>query len=240
MREYPWSERRPSAEHYQNFRNLADFHALTLAWLSDLEIEPDGTHLKRVMGPLTSEDIWMLGSLVENTLPSQLDKILVDESTPEDLLKKLRQTVWGAQAWALKNVLERTPREEQPALRNLLEQSSWKAGRRCALARWAHLDPNQARDLGHVFACLQDSPFSGYPQGPGFLVRRQVSSEIETEMLLCPHRSPSTEVQPMADLLCMLHVHWIRGYAYGLNPFVMITYRTGSRCILRWAFHKIQ
>lgn len=247
----PWHLRRPSTEDYQWFRNLVDLHMLTAEWLGSLKMEREATphQLRRVLSPSVQESLWMLEKLTQSSIPNDLESLL-DDSKPAEMLSRLEYTVWAVQAWTVMNILDKTPREERSAMRNVLEQSSWKSGRACAKRRWPEFPDGYRSDLRGILAAFRSSPFSGYPRHSTFLVKRATGSELQLELLGCPHQSRYLEVQAVADDLCHLQTHWMRGFAYALNPTVMLDYlpvqrsqfraRSGNRrCLQSWRFHLV-
>jgi len=245
MRENPWHIRRPTTEHYQRFRNLIDLHQLTCTWLEDLNLDQPTTphQIKRVGIPGIAESLRVLENLTSRTVPKDLEDFL-DESYPDELLDKLQQTIWVMHSWSLRSIFEQTPRDEWAALRNVLEQSSWKAGRDCCKRRWKQIPVYATKNLRGILAAFQDSPLSGYPKFSSFLIKRATAMELDLELLQCPHNSPFLEVETVADDLCPLHTHYMRGYVYHLNTTVLMDYKNGirgskkqDRCSQRWYFH---
>jgi hypothetical protein len=227
MREHPWHLRRASAEHHHWYRNLTDLHALTTAWLNDLNVPRSPNALRRGLDDDLAETLWLLeGMSAETETPGpRLDSIL-DDTRPEDLLSRLERTIWLVQAWTLIGITDKVEKtagtEDRDSLLNQLEQSSWRAGRLCATRRWPNLDPEARGDLRGIFAALRDSPLSGSAQRPAWLVRRRLPAELQLELLDCPHRGRFPEIAPVADRLCELHAHWLRGFAYALNSRISI------------------
>src|SRR5690606_27633027 len=228
----------------QLFANLLDLHAMTKAWLKELNLDqpPTPHHLKRVLSPGIRDSFWKLETVSRSAVPREIEMIL-GEGNPDDVLSKLGYTVRAIQAWTLRSILEQTPSEEASALKNLLEHTSWKAGRECGSRRWQRTAEEPRQDLRGILAALQDSPLSGYPRNSTFLVIRALPQNARVELLDCPHQSRYVEVQPVVDELCALQTFWMRGFAYSLNSRVLIDYRPVTseerekRCTLHWHFH---
>jgi hypothetical protein len=233
MRENPWHLRLPTTEHHQWFKNLVDLHELTTSWLKEVQTDRPSHFLTRGLSTEVTENLWMLDSL-SNT---PMEKLL-DDTQPQDMLGRLEQTVWAFQSWTLTQLYGKTtPSSTRNALDSMLEQASWKLGRSCVEARWRELAQTGNQDLRDILLALNDSPFSGYPKGEGFLVRRAIAKEIQIELRCCPHQVQYQEVKPVADRLCRLHSHWMRGFAYALNNRVSVEHLVQSpRCVQRWCF----
>lgn len=251
MRREPWHQRLPATEHYQWFKNLVELHELTNSWLKEVQIEYSQHSMNRGFSKRVTENLWMLDSLAERKVEDFLD-----DTSPEDVLGRLEHAVWAAQAWTLTHFYLQTAEDSRKALDSVLEQLCWKAGRRCAESRWQTLLPTTSTtnsagttrtqleaehdkegrmDLRDVVLAFRDSPCSGTSHREPFLIRRAVREKVELELLSCPHRMPYHEVAAVADRLCELHWHFLKGYAYALNP------GTGAeailkkpRCIHRW------
>ncbi len=230
-----WYSRRLKAEHQQWFRNLVDFHEITLGWLGELKIDRLPHELPRGVSPKLdksiSENLWML-----NSLPSRNLNALLDDTCVDDTLARLEHALWAVQAWTLGHLLEKDARG---ALENLLEQVSWKLGRKCAEARWKGILRSATEDLPRLVSTLSDSPFAGYPHETNFLPQRETRAEVALELRTCPHQSPYPEIKPYSDLLCHLHTHWMRGFIYALNSKATVELKRGShelRCTQRWFF----
>lgn len=239
MKEHPWHLPSVTAKHFHRFRNLADFHHLTLAWLEELkEVKP--SHLM-TRGPHThhpeiAANFWMLDSLSEVNIEP-----LLDDTSPDDFLGRLDQTVWALQAWALLELKEKTPKEQRSNLFSILQQCAWNVGRKCAENRWGALPVHSRQDLRVLLYALADSPMSGSLYGNAFLIRRAIANEIQIELKICPHLCPHTEVAPSADDLCQLHTHWIKGFLYTINNQISVEHQIEKpRCIHRWMLNASQ
>ena len=262
-RENPWHLRIPITEHHQWFRNLVDLHRLTEAWRqatlpkqeTQLKKEvhaKNATHPKNATENLTAgisaqlgrkvkESLWMLDHLLDRNIEQ-----FMDDTLPEDMLGRLDHAVWAVQAGTLTAIsaaIESPEIMESPpsptVVVQALEQTSWNLGRACAEERWRPLLRRGDQDLRGVVLALQDTPFSGYPRGDGFLVKRAIRTEIEIELHSCPHHSPYAEVNSVADHLCHFHAHWMRGFASSLNRKIEVELyprpRLGQhRCLQRW------
>lgn len=245
MRSQPWHEPRPTLTHYQWFKNLLDLHRVTRAWVRDLKVEtapaPELTYqLTRVMGPDLRVNLDQIQGLSETATEADLD-LLLDHTTPTELLQKLEITVWAVHAWTFKDILEKTPKNEREAMLNLLEQSCWKSGRECANRRWPSFPDASKGDLRDIAAAFDDTPFSGYPDTSNFLVRRALKDHVELELIHWGESHP--QVASLADIvdLGILHIHWLKGYAYSLNTQVMLEiiepgHGSNQRGILRLSF----
>jgi hypothetical protein len=232
MRENPWHIRVPNTEHYQSFKNLIDLHELTTGWLKEIQLERPSYLLTRGLSKKVVENLWMLDSLSEKDLESFLD-----DTWPDEVISQLEHTVWAEQAWTLSHIQGKTTATSRVALETVLEQTSWKAGAINAQSRWSVFSKRDNLDLKDILLALNDSPFSGYPRGNGFLIRRSIPSEIQVELRICPHQIHFPEVKSVADRLCRLHAHWMRGFAYFLNNKVIMEHVVQSpRCTQRWSF----
>ena len=248
MQENPWHLRVPTTEHYQWFRNLVDLHRLTEAWRLATNTENLTATIGSHLGRKVQENLWMLDTLLDTNIEQFLDDTL-----PEDMLGRLEHAVWAVQAGILSAIINKSNNKSNaseshtseaailsaPALKTLektlLEQSAWNLGRTCVEARWRHLVNQGSQDLRSLLLALHDTPFSGYPNSKAFLVRRAVSSEIEVELKSCPHLSQYAEVHSVADSLCNLYTHWMRGFTSALNSKIEVelTQQSG-RCLQRW------
>lgn len=241
MSQHGWHVRSPTTEHYQWFRNLGDLHALTVSWMKELHPDesPDAAFkLTRVQTPGLEQMLERLNAFTHEQIQPSLDELL-GERTPNELLKELEKIVCSIQAWTLSNILEKTDEAELEPLANLLERSSFEAGRRACEQRWKSLPETQTSDIRSILTLCRDSPFAGFPHLDAFLIQRATEREMRVELLQCPHQSPYWEVRECADDLCALQVHWIRGFTYGLNTRTLIEHDMGSeskRCIQRWSF----
>ena len=245
MRKEPWHQRLPAAEHYAWFNNLVELHELTGLWLKEIRTDHSEHAMARGFTKQVADHLWILNSLTERKLEDFLD-----DTTPEDVLARLEHSVWATQAWTLKNVqlqashsshashtshLSHTSGE---ALNTVLEQISWKAGRKSAQKRWAQILPKEnetGRDLRDVILAFQDSPALRTSRRDAFLLRRAVSQQVEVELLSCPHRLPYHEVHDSADRLCELHWHFLKGFAYALNSKISSEAKhLRPRCVHVW------
>jgi len=231
MREHPWHLPSSTTKHTIWFRNLADFHELTLAWLKELQIERAPHLLPRTHAVIPTQDLWMLDSLVETKMDTFLD-----DTTPSDMLGRLEHTVWTVQGWTLLSLMERAGPAESQSLLNVLESTAWKLGRKVGQRRWEGLADSGKQDLRSLVLALADSPFFGGTRSwDGILVRRATASEMLIELHRCPHHASQPEVLACADPLCQLHTHWIRGFIYSLNSEVRIEIQKQEpRCVQRW------
>jgi hypothetical protein len=256
-----WHERRATTQHHRWYRNLVELHGLTQAWIRELGGEPEGAGgrprhlLQRGIAPSdeVNETLWMLERLtrapdvappVSGSEPGD-DSVtdleaLLDDTSPDDLLGRLERAVWAVQAWTLSSLIQSTPEPDRPALRNQLEQLSWKAGRDCARRRWSTMPANVRSDARGVLAALADAPPFGRPETTALLIERAIAAEARFELQVCPHRRTYGELAlagPLVDDLCRLHAHWIRGFVYELHPALRAEHRIGEggrRCAQSW------
>jgi hypothetical protein len=227
----PWNQRKALLTHHRWFKNLTDFHAITRSWLEETQSEKASyslERLERTSSVHSAEDFKLL-----ETLPDARLESLLDDTTPEDLLKRLEYSVWTAQAWTYTSLMGRASPEK---LMSVLEQATWKQGRAVAEKKGSLAEK---QDLRAIFLTLIDSPIALSLGEDAFLLRRGLTSEIEFEFRACPHFSKYPEVIPAASALCFFHSAWIRGYVYGLNHQVQIEYhacngKEGNRCWQRW------
>lgn len=255
-REHPWHSRIPSNQNQIWFRNLIDLHQLTLSWLKAVNREQPAHFIPRGVqpNPDVSSSLWMLDLLGSEGLdPStELDN-LMDDTSPEDVLARLDRTVWAVQSWTLNKLLRPAKESEAQAPRlsqvrsaelpradlatmNALEQNSWKCGREVCAQRWPGLQEDVRVDLRGVLSAFRDTPLNRSGIREGFLVKRATERQVEIHLLHCPHQTPYEEVSPMADHLCALHAHWIRGYLYSINTKITVeSDRRGERCEQRWS-----
>lgn len=230
-----WNNRFLTHKHERWFAHLAELNDLTNAWITELRMERPPTALARGLGREVTENFWMLDSLSDKNLSSFLD-----DTSPDDLLGRLEHTVWAVQGWTLMKVLEKTSATEKPILKSILEQISWKMGKQSAERRWPPTLCIDRQNLRLLVQALFDSAVSGYPYScadRSFLVKRAIPREVDLELLNCPHHIRYSELKPVADDLCKLYMHWIRGFAYGLNHQLLVEGETQhGRCNLRWHF----
>lgn len=243
MRDQPWHVRNLATQHLVKFRNILDLHALTLEWLKELELKGHKQLIERGVEKKLSETLWFLEPLTE-IIPTddkanteKLLQSLLDDTAPDDLLNRMDRTVNIVQSWVLSALFKRVSEDDRITLRSQLEQSSWLAGRRCAEERWPQLTRNTRNTMKGIFSAFLNTPISGVPEAQHLLVRRLISTELHLEFLVCPHRSSFEEVKLLADELCSLYTHWMRGFAYAINTKIFIEYLPGndrSRCEQKW------
>ncbi len=231
-RENPWHVRLPDSEHEQWFKNLVDLHELTNHWVRDLRVDRPAHFLTRGLSQDVLDHLWILDTLSGAKLTQFLE-----ETQPEELLLQLEKTIWAVQSWTLNHILKEDVRSSTSPLKNLLEQTSWKAGRLSGENRWSRVKNFGQLDLAAVFFALQDSPLSGYPRSKGTLIRRATAEMVELELRHCPHQLALPEIRDNRDLLCQLHSQWCRGFVYTLNQRVSVEHSIGSpHCSQRWCF----
>jgi hypothetical protein len=225
MREYPWHQRKALLKHHRWFRNLVDFHSITRAWIEE-------SHLNQSAHPQASlQDLDDLKLL--ETLPDARLELLLDDTSPEDLLGRLEYAVWSVQGWTYSTLFERQngAKDAAGALASKLEQATWKQGQSVAEKRWNRIGEDSRSDLRAIFLTMIDSPIALSLGEDAFLLKRGLSSHVEFEFRACPHESRFPEANPASNELCALHSAWVRGYLYGLNPKAQLEYfpRTASR-----------
>ena len=210
MRLDPWHLRVPNNEHHQWYQNLVDLHQLTREFMSLKNLPP---------GRITPEKFTI--------------ETFIDDDTVQETLGKLEHTVWKTQAEVLLSVSAPID-STQP----LLKQQALKMGQTCFKSRWneiEHLEVRKLQDLREILLCLRDSPFSGYPHGDGFFIKRSTAKEVQLELQFCPHRLQYSEIKPVSDLLCQLHSEWMLGFVQELSPSIRLEHSIQSpRCLQRW------
>lgn len=221
-----WMDRTPKHEHYQNFRNLADLHRMTLSWVESVAQGslnlPD--HLLRVSSPGIRQTLEQLSVLSQEALPITFEEIL-KEWDPEELIPTFDRIVKSLQAWVLQGLLDRTPTNEHESLMGVLENTSFDSGQKLAETRWkALLEKNPTFTLKEAYQAWLESPL-GLPPGKQnlLLMRRQATDEIRVESFLLPLHSPYWEIKPIAKELTRLHLQWIRGFLYRLNSQILVS-----------------
>lgn len=230
MREYPWHSPKGNLKEHQWYRNIVDFHELTLAWWKELEAQYAVYQLGRGLPNDIAEKHWTVKSLQE----TELEQFLND-STPDRVLLGMERNVWSVQAATLLYLLEKITKDsERDSLRALLTKVSWNYGRKLAENRWG-TDLFKKSDIRVLLAGLSEAPISAGSTGVGFLVRRALEGRAEIELTTCPHQRNQEEVRRVADELCTIHGGWISGFIYGLNNKVVIeATRQTPRCLQNW------
>ncbi len=232
----PWHERLATHSHYRRFEYLVELHRLTETWLRELQVQRPTHSLDRGLSPEVAGNLWMLENPSERGLAS-----LLDDTSAEDVLSRLERTIWATQAYTLGQLLERTPAKDRSALDSILEQSSWKLGRAFAEKRWTHLASETRENSRRLLLAFADTPFGA---ASSFLVLRATEQEAHIELHHCPHQSVFSEVKRIADELCTIHHHWVRGFAYGLHHKLQVKHQmttspngeTLQRCGQHWYF----
>lgn len=216
MERQPWHERRAGTEHIRWFQSLVELHELTRAWIESVRMERPEYELTRGLSKEATENLWMLESLTNTQLSDFLDDTL-----PEDLLGRLDHAVWAAQAITLRGLSPEAGALE-PTLLSVLEQASFRHGRKIAELKWRANRGLGELTLPRALLALSDSPLSGLPRTHGFLTRRALPHELDLLWRSCPHRSRYPEIEGVADVLCDLHTHVLRGYLYVLNHHALL------------------
>ncbi|MDR3608709.1 MAG: hypothetical protein P4M08_15200 [Oligoflexia bacterium] len=238
-----WNSRTIHYEHEHQFEKILQLHRLTEAWvdaLKEVTEERPSHFLNRGLSRDMADALWRLESLSQERLED-----LLDDTSTDDVLSRLDHTVWSVQAYTLAKLLERA--NSSAPLKSVLEQTSWKLGRNCAEKRWSELNPLSRKNVAELVLALNDTPFGN----DGVLMIRITAREAHFEMLRCAHQQSSNEVRSVADALCGLHAHWLKGFAYGLNPAVGVetihcttssNLESGSgptRCHCRWTLAEL-
>ena len=232
-REHPWHARRLSVKHYESFQGLVAFHELTQAWLADLKIDQKSNLISRGVSSQFSADVWMLASLAKAKLED-----LLDDSTPDELLSRIEHTVWGNQVWTLMNLQAQTSGVEKSALQSRLEQTSFKVGREYGAKRWPKFEGSG--DLRRILLAMIEIPLFSGVGSEALLICRSVPHAVKVELRVCPHQRPFSALKDVQDLLCQLHNHWMRGYAYSLNSKIVWEYQPQRpRCTQNWRLPEI-
>jgi hypothetical protein len=161
-------------------------------------------------------------------LPESVLEDFLDDTHPEDVLRRLEHSIWAVQAIALTQNQEKLPNP-------ILEEIATHLGQANVSKRWKKLINLPSKDLRDILLAINDSPFAGYPHGNGFLIRRALAHDIQIELRACPHQSHYHEIKPVADQLCRLHSSWIKGFIKGLSPKLTVEHVIQSpRCTHRW------
>ncbi len=221
-REQPWSIRRYCHGHERRWRRLLDLHSLTEAWITDLKLWSENTDvptLRRVLAPQAQRDFELLQRTHPSRWDSNRDALLMDQY-PEEALRHLEVSIPTIQAILLQRLLAETAEEELPALRASLEQSSWAAGRACSARRWPSVTLPAVTDVRGLFTALLDSPFFEEARRP--VLERALPHSVSAILLDCPHQSGQPEIRGVADILCDLRVHMMRGFLYPLQSRLVI------------------
>lgn len=227
----PWHERRATHRHFRWYRNLRDLHELTLGWISETETQRSPHEMERGLPKEVTDSLWLLDTFPE----TDLDR-LMDDTQPDDVLGRLTRTVWAFQASTLASLQERTTSpQERRILDSVLEQGAWKLGRHVAETRWGGLTAAERANLKSLIGTLRDTPFGTLPEGDALLVKRATANEARVQFLACAHRFPMPEVHGVADDLCRIHLHWMQGFAYGLNPAISVT---NEKCSQSWVLRQ--
>lgn len=239
MRENPWHIRRATHRHYRWYENILDLHALTRSWLSELNAERPAHLLAPAVAPEIRDSLRKLERVAQSAAPAgESLESLLDDTSPDDLLMRLEHAVHLVQAITLRSMLDRVESASARSLTGQLEQASWRTGRDCAARRWPTLARAPVEDLHGVVAATRGNPFHGSGDSDPLLVQRLVSHELRAELRACPHQSPIPATRAVADELCALHAHWLRGFSYALNSRVVIEHfpapEPGARCRQRW------
>lgn len=199
---------------------------MTDQWFSDASVSESETQhlLERVAAPEVRR-VWdqlraLRSELTQVSLESM--EAVLQAEMPAELLQRFERTVLVFQAAGLGMLLEKTPKGEQPALVNLLEQSSWRAGKTHAESEWKGAPISLLRD---VLSCLRDSPLGVYEGRPRVLVIRSTRNEMLMEVRSCPHTSQIPEVKQFAEALCRLHARWVAGFIQGVMPTIRLDHQ---------------
>lgn len=231
-----------------------DLQKLTLSWLRAMDVDRPSHFLGATVAPAAREAIRDLERAADLALhadsepaphqSSALDRLL-DDTTPEDLLGRIENSVRTLQGWTLRSIMDHVKPAERLTWLGNLEQSSWNSGRESAFRRWADVDAAEFADLRRVIDAFRESALGSGPGHEDFLLIRATRAEAWIDFRACPHRHPNAATLLAADALCGLHAHWIRGYLYALNPRILLEPRPtpdrkggapapGAYCAQRW------
>ncbi len=244
MRETAWDKRIPTQTHELRYTRLLQLHDLTLAWLETVKSEaPPESPDSRIT---TSDLQWMidiLTGIVRRSAAPNPDQgkwglqQFMDDTSPDDVIARLETGVWLTHAHTLNRLRNSyAPIERKTALDNM-EQASWRAGRAHAEAIWSHFPQELRYDVGAIFRAALDSPFLGTTEPGGLLIEREYRDGVTVHYPRCPHQSRFAELAPVADELCVMHSHWMSGFAYAIQPRLRIHHRRagpGGTCSHQW------
>ncbi len=218
-----WNERRPTADDHRLFDRVVETHLLTQQWLKDIAKGPDDSAhlLARADIPQASKHQQWLSRWSPHQIETNGLEELLQQSDTDQILAELNVSVNAIQVWCLNTWLSQASKNEQAALVNQLEQSSWKAGQDSFHRRWPNLTHGRMDDFT---ACAEWSPFGG------FLRKRLLPDAMDLEWVGCPHTLGTDAA--LADVLCSLQAHWWRGFAYAYSPSFQLIYVKGSPCRL--------
>ena len=189
-----------------------------------------GYFLKRGPGYEITADLRLLDSLARSSLSD-----LIDDTSAEDILWRLENSVWVVQGYTLLNLIGRTTPEDKAALHTMLEQISWKTGRELAEKYSKQIPIMWHEDLRALLPILQDKYLAENGCMNPLLVSRATGCELQLELLTCPHRSKYEEIRLIADELCNLHAHRLRGCAYFFDSRILMEVVRGERyCVQRF------
>ena len=168
----------------------------------------------------------------------QLESFLIEHPC-EEILPRLEKVIWITQSWLVQHLFEALASDAN-SLRSTLEQESWRLGKECATRRWGPFITSRKKiSLPEVALAFYNSPFSHYPHSDPFLVERSTHSQAWLTRSYCPHLSPFRGVLEVADELCSLHTHGMRGFAFALQPSLQMEHPHPKRtCIQRWHLHE--
>ena len=227
-----WHLRTPHFEHIQRFQNLIDLHQITRRWANHFQVLISHPEFKS--NPSLNPDAWMLDLLEQ----PQLEAFLV-ESYPDELLDRLERLILKTQTLLLNSLLSANKTNKDSTL-STLEQESWRAGKECAEQRWKTLISIRKKiSLTETALAFYHSPFSNYPHSEPFLVQRSTSDQVWLTRQNCPHSCEIPEVKTLADTLCSLQMHWMRGFSFSLNSSVQIEVQDPLKsCTQRWHLYE--
>lgn len=209
----PWNARVAVQSHEAEYRKLSRIHQMTLAWCTAMDLERPPYLTARSLPKDVEADLGLLEGITDGR--GALESLL-DDTSPEDVLSRLEKTVWIVQRYSLSRLFEKTgmPRD---VLLDHLEQTTFQLGRAAGEADWGDLTDHDRKDLRPLSRALRDALLASRPDA--WLIRRALPVEVQLELLSCLHREPRVEMENgIRQALCRLHGHWIRGYAYALNP----------------------
>jgi hypothetical protein len=215
--------------------NLWMLDSLSKTSLEDLldDTLPEDT-LGRLEHTIWAVQAWTLIALFERST-TELPEI--SRVQKESLKSILEQVAWKQGKLAAETEFPDCASYAHPTsrarrdLRELLETAGYAPV--CGFYR-----SSQGFGNSGAFAGNSETPIgaSSIPSHSGFLVKRAVPGEILFEMISCAHQIEFTEVRPVEHELCLLHMHWLRGFLYAFDHRIVVeqTEHPNSRCVQRW------
>ncbi|MBU6154546.1 MAG: hypothetical protein KGP28_09625 [Bdellovibrionales bacterium] len=204
-----WNERRSTLEQERRFKRLISLHTLSDYWIRTLSPQQAASHhLERMAKVTLNPNLWQFEKNRLDQLPLNLEE-LVGAQEIDTFLSELESTIWIIQASTLENA--ETASSNRRELQNILEQASWNHGKLHAETIWGTQGNLNLRE--GVEAFLKTHVYGNQ----SFLKERDSFREITLIWKHSPLQTPSLMDSPVAELLCTLHEHWIRGFFYGAS-----------------------